>query len=820
MNFLKSRFDRSRRAAVPAVLATLVLLCQPAPSLAQQPDFSNWMGNAQQSIQAVPLKGISMPGTHDSFTYVTYQNPPAGISSQSTLGNFDETQDLDITGQLNAGVRYFDMRTILLDGNGVGPGGGTSPCGTTDGAYPVSGAGYYMYVHNYLCTGVKLTDTLDQMSAFLDKHPHEIILLHFSGTVQAGPPNYNTSAAFESVVDQHLRRGSDRASYIYDRQTACQFAGLPWTPYPTFYLPTAAYAGACEAPNNIGVLPQEVTPQQLYATSARVIIMEEFGLTGTGFGGPDFPSLTWPNSNTENLRGYWEQPAPCSDNPFENSTPCWTGSSDISTLDNWLEYSTPNGKLGLYALRPVGAGYEGDSSILTLQAELTPGGGGPLIFVGPMFQAQQFNPQLASIINTTWNPYSVNVVQTDRVDFCLSTDSSGNCNQTVVNAITNLNSGAFGRVPFGSPGTGASQISVGHDGSVYKLGFSDGVGSGALGQNHVLYKLIGHTGYMFDWAQTSLVGNRIAVDPSGAVWILDNTGNLSKLGANGVFTPNVSPVLLQDIAVDGITKNLWSIYQGAPLTGSQSGNGSISWAPTFGINDAVKIAANNSIVAVLDSHGNLFQYQGNGSWTALKQPFTATSVAVDDSGHIWATQSKLALGRFPGYVPVPTSGVWNEQNGIWTQWRSSGVQVATGFSSSGLDTAYVVDENGNAHNVYFAVNASGTGLQAPPPKRYAATVSVSGLTFNHATQLFTGTLTVTNNTDSPITDQLAVVFQGLSQGVTIANNPLTYQQLPFILMPSVTLQPGDSTSTQVQFSDPNLVHINYLTEVFAYVAGS
>jgi hypothetical protein len=145
--------------------------------------------------------------------------------------------------------------------------------------------------------------------------------------------------------------------------------------------------------------------------------------------------------------------------------------------------------------------------------------------------------------------------------------------------------------------------------------------------------------------------------------------------------------------------------------------------------------------------------------------------------------------------------------------------VATGYKSPGVDVVYVLDNVGNIHSLGFEM-ASGLGLQASPPRRYAATVSVSGLTFDHATQLFTGTLTVTNNTASPITDQLAVVYQGLPQGVTVANNPLTYQQLPFTLMPSVTLQPGDSVSTQVQFSDPNLVHINYQTEIFAYVAGS
>ena len=141
-------------------------------------------------------------------------------------------------------------------------------------------------------------------------------------------------------------------------------------------------------------------------------------------------------------------------------------------------------------------------------------------------------------------------------------------------------------------------------------------------------------------------------------------------------------------------------------------------------------------------------------------------------------------------------------------------------SASGTDTLYVTDKSGNTHSLTYGVGTGSNQGQAPPPKRYAPQITVSGLTFNHATQVFSGTLTVTNDTGSEITDQLAVLFVGLPSGVTIANNPLSYEGEPFVLMPPGTLQAGASVSTQVQFKNPELSKITYSNIVYAYVTGS
>ena len=796
---------RPRWKGFPVILLITfaLLLGKAAPGFAQA--IPSWMQDKQSTIQTVPLKGIAMPGTHDTFSYLinTFRN-----SLDGTYASFFQTQDLDIREQLIYGVRHFDMRTYLLDGNGIIVGG--TPCTNAPSAASLTGPGYYMYIHGGACTGIKLDDVLDQISSFLDAYPQEIILLHFSGNIQAGSPTYATSAAFEAVLDKHLRRHSDGASYVYDHGTACRLSGLPWTSNTaSSYYPTAPYAGVCEDQQGrvgVGVIPQEVTPQQLYTTPARVIAFEEFGLTGVYSSG-DYASLTWPD---------WAFQAPPPYPPGNAETSGGyipPGAADNSLLDSYLEYGAPGTFLGLYGTRPIGAGYESDRKFLNLQANLTPGGSGFLIANPPMDSATAYNPHLESVLQTAWVPYSINIVQVDNVDYCAPTAVVGRC-ATVAYDIVNFNNYTFGRVPFGT--TGASQISISANGTVYKLGSTDGSGSGPLGQNHTLWKRTGNNGYVSDWTALTAAGNRIAADPSGNVWILDDTGYLFRLNADGSIFQNFSLFELQDIAVDN-KGTLYGVIRSLNLPEVYSGDG---WQILPGLNNAVRIAANNSVIAVLDTNGNVQEYNGNGGWTPLNQPFKATSIAVDDTGHIWATQAEKAVGAYSGYTPVPTSGLWVRLNTVWQQFRTDGVQVATSTVGNGFSMTYVIDKAGNTHNCQFRSFPNQNQGQGAAPKRYAPQIAVSGLTFNHATQIFSGTLTVTNNTGSAITDQLAVLFQGLPSGVTIANNPVSYQGEPFILMPAGTLQPNASVSTQVQFLNPDLSRITYSNLVYAYVPGN
>jgi len=96
---------------------------------------ATWMSHLPPST---PMSALTIPGTHDSAAY-TYSWP------------FIATQTLDITAQLNAGIRYFDLR-----------------CGLR--------ADTLEMVHGQALLGLRLEQVLADMYAFLETHPSEALI--------------------------------------------------------------------------------------------------------------------------------------------------------------------------------------------------------------------------------------------------------------------------------------------------------------------------------------------------------------------------------------------------------------------------------------------------------------------------------------------------------------------------------------------------------------------------------------------------------------------------------------------------------------------
>jgi 1-phosphatidylinositol phosphodiesterase len=96
---------------------------------------ATWMSHLPSST---PMSALTIPGTHDSAAY-TYSWP------------FIATQTLDITAQLNAGIRYFDLR-----------------CGLR--------ADVLEMVHGQALLGLRLEQVLADMYAFLSAHPSEALI--------------------------------------------------------------------------------------------------------------------------------------------------------------------------------------------------------------------------------------------------------------------------------------------------------------------------------------------------------------------------------------------------------------------------------------------------------------------------------------------------------------------------------------------------------------------------------------------------------------------------------------------------------------------
>ncbi|EXJ79162.1 hypothetical protein A1O3_08663 [Capronia epimyces CBS 606.96] len=78
-------------------------------SLAGNHPPTNWMAQNLPYIGCLTLQDLVLPGSHDAgMSTIKY---PAGGDSDNT-----QTQSLDIYGQLQAGVRYFDIRPTISHG--------------------------------------------------------------------------------------------------------------------------------------------------------------------------------------------------------------------------------------------------------------------------------------------------------------------------------------------------------------------------------------------------------------------------------------------------------------------------------------------------------------------------------------------------------------------------------------------------------------------------------------------------------------------------------------------------------------------------------
>lgn len=100
------------------------------------PDLSNWMSKIDDET---PLSALSIPGTHDSAAF------------KSSVP-FITTQRMNTLEQLNAGIRYFDIR-----------------CGIVSDVVQM--------VHGRAVLGLRFDEMLDTMYAWLDAHPREALIL-------------------------------------------------------------------------------------------------------------------------------------------------------------------------------------------------------------------------------------------------------------------------------------------------------------------------------------------------------------------------------------------------------------------------------------------------------------------------------------------------------------------------------------------------------------------------------------------------------------------------------------------------------------------
>jgi hypothetical protein len=102
---------------------------------------SDWMGKLFKDVNP-KMHEISIPGTHDSFTY----------NLSKATGLWGKTQVFNLEQQFDAGIRYFDFRLGVMN---------------------ISNLGFY---HGFLCTEVSLPKALDKLRKLLKEHPGETVI--------------------------------------------------------------------------------------------------------------------------------------------------------------------------------------------------------------------------------------------------------------------------------------------------------------------------------------------------------------------------------------------------------------------------------------------------------------------------------------------------------------------------------------------------------------------------------------------------------------------------------------------------------------------
>lgn len=132
--------------------------------------YANWMKQLPENVQNMPLSGIAIPGSHDSFTstlnYHAEMGPSPDLSdtlvkvinffgsaAKKIIYNWGVTQSHSLSDQLTAGIRYLDFRVAKRE----------------------SKNGDFYLLHSLYAQSVK--SAFAEVLGFLDSHNKEVVII-------------------------------------------------------------------------------------------------------------------------------------------------------------------------------------------------------------------------------------------------------------------------------------------------------------------------------------------------------------------------------------------------------------------------------------------------------------------------------------------------------------------------------------------------------------------------------------------------------------------------------------------------------------------
>jgi hypothetical protein len=163
--------------------------------------------------------------------------------------------------------------------------------------------------------------------------------------------------------------------------------------------------------------------------------------------------------------------------------------------------------------------------------------------------------------------------------------------------------------------------------------------------------------------------------------------------------------------------------------------------------------------------------------------------------------------------------------GAWLRLQQDGSTFTAYTSTDGASWTRVDSARANLS----AAARAGVGVASDDPARRAAAtlshvaagaslyqdvtasakITQSGFTLNRTNGLWTGTVTFTNVSNTPLNGTLLFRLEALTGGVTLSNATAIQDASPLIALPVASLAPGASVSATTSFVNPNRVAIGY-----------
>ena len=144
------------------------------------------------------------------------------------------------------------------------------------------------------------------------------------------------------------------------------------------------------------------------------------------------------------------------------------------------------------------------------------------------------------------------------------------------------------------------------------------------------------------------------------------------------------------------------------------------------------------------------------------------------------------------------------------------IMVSDALANAALPSYDVVHVNSEFANQTSDHDPEVVGLQLPVNEVTAQLELLrSGLVLNRATQLFTGTVRVSNVGGQTLPAPVHLFFEGLPAGVTLANASGQRNGVPYITLSASVYPAGAVVQVPVQFSNPSRVSIGYTPRVYS-----